>query len=188
MGNVKERGILFSPPMVLAILAGEKRQTRRTLKLPSWVKDTERAVFLLNEMAAAGKCAGLAEYDNGLSVRRFTCPYGQSGDRLWVREAYALLADPGSTRSWDGLIPEERPTPDRTQLGHIPTPIYRCDGERPDVTSQLGRESGKLAEHLLYAVRSLYREVLARGDRERARMQEVEASRQKSLFPSEERN
>lgn len=50
------------------------------------------------------------------------------------------------------------------------------------------REAGKLAEHLMYAVRSLYREVLARGDSERARLREREAERQQSMFPAEDRN
>lgn len=45
------------------------------------------------------------------------------------------------------------------------------------------REAGKLAEHLQFAVRSLYREVLARGDRERASRLEKEAARQTTLFP-----
>lgn len=44
------------------------------------------------------------------------------------------------------------------------------------------REAGKLAEHLHYGVRSLYREVLARCDKERDRRRDEEASRQKPLF------
>lgn len=61
--------------------------------------------------------------------------------------------------------------------------------EQAKSAAKEARESGKLAEHLLYGVRSLYREVLARGDQERARMREVEAARQKTLFPiSEDRN
>lgn len=42
-------------------------------------------------------------------------------------------------------------------------------------------------ENDIYAVRSLYREVLARGDKERSRLREREAQRQQSMF-SEERN
>lgn len=55
---MKERPILFSAPMVRALLAGTKTQTRRILK---------------NQRA----------YDID------KCPYGQPGDRLWVREAWA---------------------------------------------------------------------------------------------------
>lgn len=119
---MKERPILFSGPMVRAILGGSKTQTRRIIKpQPPRIMQAPRG----HEFSVAG-------HDH-------YCPYGQPGDRLWVREAYALLADPGSLTSWDGQIPDERPTPARTQLGHIPTPIYRVDGERPDVKSQLGR-------------------------------------------------
>jgi uncharacterized protein (UPF0335 family) len=37
------------------------------------------------------------------------------------------------------------------------------------------REAGKLAEHLAYAVRSLYRDVIARGEQEKARRAEAES-------------
>ena len=125
---MSEKPILFSGAMVRAILDGRKTQTRRIVKhIPAlgYPEDwCERAAGIVDMVG---------------DYRRF-CPYGQPGDRLWVREAYALLADPGSMRSWDGPIPDERPTLERTQLGHIPTPIYRCDGERSDVTSQLGRK------------------------------------------------
>lgn len=55
---MKERGILFSAPMVRALLEGSKTQTRRALKgiAPGWPQAA--------------------------------CPYGQPGDRLWVRETF----------------------------------------------------------------------------------------------------
>ncbi len=64
---MKERGILFSAPMVRAILAGAKSQTRRAIK--------QRPA---GEWAAPGKTA---------------CPYGAPGDRLWVREAWHAACD-----------------------------------------------------------------------------------------------
>lgn len=60
---MKERGILFSAPMVRALLAGTKTQTRRVLKLSPGVAPVP----------------GRVERE---------CPYGQPGDRLWVRETY----------------------------------------------------------------------------------------------------
>lgn len=48
------------------------------------------------------------------------------------------------------------------------------------------REAGKVAEHLGYAVRSLYRGPLARAEAERARLREREASRQAQMFPAVE--
>lgn len=73
---MKERPILFSAPMVRAILAGRKTQTRRAVKI------TNRT---------PGLAACLQPADPAW-VRQKTaaelCPYGQPGDRLWVRETW----------------------------------------------------------------------------------------------------
>lgn len=77
---MKERPILFSAPMVRAILEGRKTQTRRVVKeLP-----------LLGVPSAW--CAAAKAQDPGWvhivgDYRRF-CPYGAPGDRLWVRETW----------------------------------------------------------------------------------------------------
>lgn len=71
---MKERPILFSAPMVRAILEGRKTQTRRIVKpQPSWLAENNRVINV------NGKC-GMVE-----SI----CPYGQPGDGLWVRETWA---------------------------------------------------------------------------------------------------
>lgn len=74
---IKERPILFSGPMVRAIIEGRKTQTRRIIKprnnnsiFVGW--DDE---FVLND---ENKEWTLSE-----------CPYGYPGDRLWVRETWA---------------------------------------------------------------------------------------------------
>jgi hypothetical protein len=60
---MNERPILFSSPMVRALLDGSKTQTRRIMKpQPSLGQDFGGRVL---------------------------CPYGQPGDRLWVREAFS---------------------------------------------------------------------------------------------------
>ena len=68
-----ERPILFSGPMVRALLTGTKTQTRRVAK----------------------EFAGRDDLD--AILRRFPeqsgCPYGQPGDRLWVREAHWWFKD-----------------------------------------------------------------------------------------------
>lgn len=79
---VKEKPILFSAPMVRAILDGRKSQTRRIVKpQPQW---------RLGYMAVDGgaiQCG--VDYPDGADdfVR---CPYGRTGDRLWVRETFWL--------------------------------------------------------------------------------------------------
>jgi hypothetical protein len=108
---VRERPILFSGPMVRAILDGSKTQTRRVLTpqpdgtlnhgYPQRVVDRFRCVG--TDVASgklsfeAGNFAGpmYAFPDGRDSVKAdILCPYGQPGDRLWVRETHTLLADP----------------------------------------------------------------------------------------------
>ncbi|WP_350648664.1 hypothetical protein [Pseudomonas sp. HY13-MNA-CIBAN-0226] len=73
MPEIKERPILFSAPMVRAILEGQKTVTRREVK--------KRAA--LDCLAAGFEPAFLA-----LPGNADLCPYGKPGDRLWVRETF----------------------------------------------------------------------------------------------------
>lgn len=77
MGNVNFKPILFSTPMVQAILRGEKTQTRRIIKLQ---KD-EVIEFDNSEFRKCFLIVG-----NGY-IRKLTCPY-KVGDVLWVRETW----------------------------------------------------------------------------------------------------
>lgn len=70
---MKERPILFSGPMVRAILDGRKTQTRRVVK-------GEALRWLSPEVGFAPTF--VANPENSL------CPYGGPGDRLWVRETH----------------------------------------------------------------------------------------------------
>lgn len=90
---MKERPILFSGPMVRAILAGTKTQTRRVLKQatgPSLSVDcSDNGVAELSWLWGDGP-----GYDVNETIKHVPCPYGQPGDRLWVRENFQpLLAD-----------------------------------------------------------------------------------------------
>ncbi len=69
---MKEHPILFSGPMVRAILEGRKTQTRRVVKNP----------YTEGIHAADSKNVPNGRY----------CPYGQPGDRLWVRETWRVGA------------------------------------------------------------------------------------------------
>jgi hypothetical protein len=103
MSNVKERPILFSAPMVRAILKGRKTVTRRPIKAwqhpqieddGSWFAVAQRHPrwgFGVSGVDAKECAAELA--------RSGCCPYGRSGERLWVRETWAQPAnlDPGPT-------------------------------------------------------------------------------------------
>ena len=81
---MKERPILFSGPMVQAILAGRKTQTRRIVKPQSAV---------LTDQMARGFGVRPPAVENAAVI---PCPYGQVGDRLWVREAWALHPETGN--------------------------------------------------------------------------------------------
>lgn len=67
---VKERPIIFSGPMVRAILEGRKTQTRRV------IKNVPPGDTPVTEMYFSGRVS----------------PYGVVGDRLWVRESWSLEA------------------------------------------------------------------------------------------------
>lgn len=90
---MKERPILFSAPMVRAILAGTKTQTRRVAKLPidDALDDGERIdLAWLNGDGHAGPGWYVAEAEYPEEGSHFVrCPYGVPGDRLWVRETWA---------------------------------------------------------------------------------------------------
>ncbi len=76
--EIKERPILFGGPMVRAILAGKKTQTRRIAKPPA------RAVFLPGDHWRNDEDEpGTAYLDDASGRLRIGCPYGQPGDRLW---------------------------------------------------------------------------------------------------------
>lgn len=87
---VKERPILFSGPMVRAILEGRKTQTRRVIK-PQPESRPGIACARLLFKCRDGKTPLV---DTAAEEAGFMCPYGQSGDRLWVRETWAVGARP----------------------------------------------------------------------------------------------
>lgn len=80
---MKERPILFSAPMVRALLAGTKTQTRRAAK----VESTLGIDSILAPRRAGGHAATYLLPDQAAEAAA-CCPYGQPGDRLWVRETF----------------------------------------------------------------------------------------------------
>lgn len=88
---MKERPILFSAPMVRAILEGRKTQTRRAVKPQPYI-DT-MGNFCWNGSNFGQDFNGpliqsIASPIPSSKTKRVLCPYGRAGDRLWVREAF----------------------------------------------------------------------------------------------------
>jgi hypothetical protein len=87
MSDAKERPILFSAPMVRAILDGRKTVTRRPVK----VQPRSRA-----DIGSCGKGQPFIRNPD-VTKRNPECPFGKPGERLWVRETWARVGngDPG---------------------------------------------------------------------------------------------
>ncbi len=108
MSETRERPILMSGPMVQAILDGRKTQTRRVVKPvppPDSHWDDAAKLFAID--------------GSSLGVMR-SCPYGWTGDRLWVKEGYSRCVCDACEKAW----------PKEGKPGHGVT--YRADGERAD--------------------------------------------------------
>lgn len=107
--QIKERPILFSAPMVRALMDGSKTQTRRILKGSTEFKGPYSPAYLEQHKESEGW--------------KRICPHGKPGDRLWVREAWQSLCDhdhlkpseipPGSDvqypATYDGWVSKRRP-------------------------------------------------------------------------------
>lgn len=104
---MKERPILFSAPMVRAILAGTKTQTRRALAPDLFISSGGAIV----RMASVGPAT--------TGIQEAHCPYWrQSGDALWVRETfmdlgacYLYRADPTAEQERALVAPGQRWSP-----------------------------------------------------------------------------
>ncbi len=118
---MKERGILFSAPMVRAILDGTKTQTRRAVKpAPTQALDTTAHVAAFIDRVPAidgGRVVGRTDV-----LRK--CPYGKPGDRLWVRETWGLCRFSDATDWYRGKV---GPTRDGDPLREANRLEYRAD-------------------------------------------------------------
>lgn len=113
----KERPILFSTPMVQAILNEKKTQTRRVVK-PQPIVGLEKVT----------ECLFLDQHTSGIEPKVFKCPYGKPGDVLWVRETWAETTNVNDLSPWPG-----RPHLRTDDIDDRHTPwraiIYRADGD-----------------------------------------------------------
>jgi hypothetical protein len=87
---VKERPILFNTPMVQAILSGQKTQTRRIVNKAPTTEINHRLIALDNGWNWQVDQQGIVPTMHREIHNPMVCPFGQIGDRLWVRETFRL--------------------------------------------------------------------------------------------------
>lgn len=122
-----EHPILMSAPMVRAILDGHKTQTRRIVRWNGLAPGLNLGFSGLDAAPYFTGCpeCGWTLYSRGgggvwnQNTKPTFCPYGNPGDRLWVREAWNYTS--GYTDENGGWCPA--------------APVaYRADGSHPKVT------------------------------------------------------
>jgi hypothetical protein len=114
--KIKERPILFSSEMVRAILDGRKTQTRRVVKDQTAFRDKP------DGMEWWAGLMGWQPVDVAdPPLKSLRCPYGQPGERLWVRETWMAV-----DTSFREPVRFERKN-DRAGKPH--TIVYRADGD-----------------------------------------------------------
>lgn len=91
--QIKERPILFSGEMVRAILDGRKTQTRRIVKPqpPSYVHEIRVGMYEPVVIRKGMEEPGIPVFGFANEEQGRKCPFGQPGDRLWVRESWAVV-------------------------------------------------------------------------------------------------
>lgn len=154
---MKERPIIFSAPMVRAILEGRKTQTRRVVKpqpLNNRVGMVNGAysrfpnVWLVN--------GAVSEYhDKGIIPPRWECPYGFPGDRLWMRETWnvarcSLDWETGTEFNafeWDSSLygnPQDYLSTEAPRGSSVAMLFYAADGDKnPSEFQPLEHLNGK---------------------------------------------
>ena len=89
---MRERPILFSGPMVRAILDGRKTMTRRVVKPQphEGVDAVEWQDQIIVGMNVPDQSGFAMMRDGVIESEAISCPYGAPGDRLWVRETFGF--------------------------------------------------------------------------------------------------
>jgi hypothetical protein len=129
---MSERPILFSGPMIRALLDGRKTQTRRVVKAMAG----EQSKWLTPELLGKVPSVEVGTWTCGFGVQLqhpqggplgwVRCPYGVRGDRLWVREAWAI-----NHFEYCGSIPATRPQVDDEYF------VFRATEDDPEISHEM---------------------------------------------------
>jgi hypothetical protein len=126
----RELPILFSGPMVRAILSDTKTQTRRVMKPQPHDDFSPVAVEFYHptRISNGEEVPGPQRFGAYDDECGFVCPYGGPGDRLWVRETWTAYEDPDQYGDSDPL--EGPPSLMQEEYGAtINNVVWRADGD-----------------------------------------------------------
>ena len=149
---MKERPILFSGPMVRAILSGRKTVTRRVVS-PQPSDHTGSGVVAVVRFNL-GHSGGMR------------CPFGEAGDRLWVRETFAESV-PGCDPRGDGPAHPMTWRPSifmRREASRITLDVVSVRAERlHDITDEDIAAEGVDREAVMSTLGPVDREIVSSG-------------------------
>lgn len=138
-------GILFKAEMVRAILDGRKTLTSRLREL-DWLNDGNPGAWDYD-----GEIGGIHGFCNEHTSKllRLRCPYGTTGDELWVRETFSpqpQLNAGAYYRATDPLVGAKRWTPGihmPLRLSRIRLTVVRTWPSRlQDMTEEMAQKEG----------------------------------------------
>jgi hypothetical protein len=142
MSEIKERPILFSAPMVRAILEGRKTVTRRAVKgfqIPTEdtaipIGDRQRWSAIGQRDPRYGFCVfGSTEAECAKELEQYApCPHGRRGDRLWVRETFAIESNRWADDPYSPPHKDGRPT-QRYEDDKWDQPHYKATDAEPEL-------------------------------------------------------
>lgn len=126
---MKERGMIFNAEMVRALLNGSKTQTRRPIKWRQ-TRSTE-----IGEREDGSKWPWSEDVERACDYWH-PCPFGDVGDRIWVRETWARynIVQQGHDMAYRATTPEDWPEEGRWRPSiHMPRWASRILLEITDV-------------------------------------------------------
>ncbi len=157
---MKERAILFSAPMIRALLGGTKTQTRRIMKpQPTPTLDSPGDFWWPCNKHQSMVRVSTVQIPEAHGMAADACPHGAHGDRLWVRETFYAYG------RWETHFSAKK----KRDEWHFADMTQACDrtyqyaADNPDVPLAKGRGGALLGWHkrpAIFMPRAAYRILL----------------------------
>lgn len=170
-----EYPILFTVPMVQAILDGRKSVTRRVVTVP-WKGSVRTLPYSPYWLVEDGKLLFMNVNDGG-EFKPTRSPYGAPGDRLWVRESWGLHLYHDFT-CWNRDSLAQRSKEEILSVWEL---AYRADAESPYDHWRPNIHMPRWAARLMLEVVSIRVERLHEVTDEEALLEGVEPDRAHGL-------